>query len=125
MPYLRRPRRRAAARRDSTRTKSYRDRTRRLQFEPLEARRVLTGVTLITHGFNSDADGWVTAMAEAIGDRPDLNVDPLVYRVELTDPGHDNGPLSVTSTKLSGPSAGCLCLMPCFPLNKFKLLITF
>jgi pimeloyl-ACP methyl ester carboxylesterase len=76
----------------------------RLGVEPLERRDLLSGVTLITHGFNSDADGWVTAMAQAIADRPDLTIDQAIYRWDVTDPGHDNGPLSVTSVKLSGPS---------------------
>ena len=79
------------------------DFSRRLQVEPLETRCMLSGVTLITHGFNSNADGWVTAMAQAIGDRPDLNIDQALYRLEVTDPGHDNGPLEVTSAWLSGP----------------------
>ena len=70
----------------------------------LERRDLLSGVTLITHGFNGDADGWVTAMAQAMADRPDLTIDQAIYRWDVTDPGHDNGPLSVTSVKLSGPS---------------------
>ncbi len=59
--------------------------------EVLESRLVLSGVTLITHGFNSDADSWVTAMAEAIGQRADLAIDQAIYRIEVTDPGHDGG----------------------------------
>ncbi|MHB0954890.1 MAG: dockerin type I domain-containing protein [Pirellulaceae bacterium] len=76
---------------------------RRLSVEPLERRDLLSGVTLITHGFDSNADGWVTAMAQAIAARPDLSIDQTVYRVEVTDPGHDKGPLSVTGNWLSGP----------------------
>ena len=34
--------------------------------EFLESRRLLAGVTLITHGFNGSADGWVTTMGNAI-----------------------------------------------------------
>ncbi|NQU22401.1 MAG: hypothetical protein HQ567_14070 [Candidatus Nealsonbacteria bacterium] len=75
----------------------------RLGFERLEHRRLLSGVTLITHGFNSSVDDWVTAMADAIGGRPDLDVDQPRYVVEVTDPGHDGGPLSVVNTSRSGP----------------------
>ena len=72
--------------------------------EVLESRLVLSGVTLITHGFNSDADGWVTAMAEAIGQRADFAIDQAIYRIAVTDPGHDGAPLDVTSSWVSGPS---------------------
>jgi hypothetical protein len=82
----------------------YRGRSCRLGVELLERRELLAGVTLIAHGFNSDANGWVTAMAEAIANRPDLSIDQAIYRWDVTDPGHDGGPLSVTSTKLSGPA---------------------
>src|SRR5262245_40621370 len=30
------------------------------------------GVTIITHGFNSDASDWVTAMGEAVAEYPNL-----------------------------------------------------
>ena len=75
----------------------------RLGFELLEHRRLLSGVTLITHGFTGNVDDWVTAMADAILQRPDLNVDQPRYVVEVTDPGHDGGPLSVVNTSRSGP----------------------
>ena len=41
---------------------------RRLAVEPLEDRRLLNGLTLITHGFSEDASpmGWVTAMANQV-----------------------------------------------------------
>ena len=74
-----------------------------LCLEPLERRELLSGVTLIAHGFNSDADGWVAAMAQAIAARPDLAIEQVIYRWDVTDPGHEGGPLSVTSTRVSGP----------------------
>ncbi len=75
---------------------------RPLTAEVLEPRQLLAGITLITHGYNSDVDSWVTAAANAIAARPDLAIDPLVYRVEVTDPGHDEGPLEVVNTSFSG-----------------------
>ena len=65
---------------------------------------MLSGVTLIAHGFGSNVDGWVTAMADAILARPDLDVDQPRYTLSVTDPGHDDGPLSVVETSHSGPS---------------------
>jgi hypothetical protein len=67
---------------------------------------LLSGVTLITHGFNGSVDDWVTAMADAIAGRPDLSIDQPRYRVEVTDPGHDGGPLAVVNTSRSGPAIG-------------------
>jgi len=42
---------------------------RRLVCEALENRWLLSGVTLITHGFNDNVDGWVTAMAKAVANQ--------------------------------------------------------
>ena len=39
---------------------------RQLQVECLERRNLLAGVTLITHGFGGNTDGWVSTMADAI-----------------------------------------------------------
>ncbi len=83
---------------------SSRNRCRPLRRETLESRTLLSGVTLITHGFNSSVDDWVTAMADAIAARPDLSSDQPRYRVDVTDPGHDGGPLSVVNTSHSGPT---------------------
>ena len=74
---------------------------RPMHYEILEPRHLLSGVTLITHGFNSSVDDWVTAMADAIAARPDLSSDQPRYRVEVTN---DNGSLSVANTSRSGPA---------------------
>ncbi|HEX8325491.1 MAG TPA: calcium-binding protein [Tepidisphaeraceae bacterium] len=37
--------------------------------EPLEPRRMLAGVTLITHGYNGNVDGWVATAAEDVQER--------------------------------------------------------
>ncbi|MCH2398174.1 MAG: hypothetical protein MK364_03620, partial [Pirellulales bacterium] len=66
---------------------------RTLQCERLEPRCLLAGVTLWTHGFNSNVDGWIRAQADAIIDREDLQLNQPRYRIEVTDPGHDGGPL--------------------------------
>ncbi|MCC6124161.1 MAG: hypothetical protein IT426_04320 [Pirellulales bacterium] len=69
----------------------------------LEPRRLLSGVTLITHGFNGSVDDWIAAMADAIAARTGPPSAQPRYRVEVTDPGHDGGPLSVVNTSRSGP----------------------
>lgn len=79
---------------------------RELYVEPLETRHLLAGVTMLTHGFNSNVDGWVAQMAQAIADRPDLTVDQAIYRLEVTDPEKDNGPLTVTAEWISGQRPG-------------------
>ena len=44
-------------------------------------------------------------IADAIVARPDLTIDQPRYIVTVTDPGHDNGPLSVVNSSHSGPTA--------------------
>ncbi|MEE3370389.1 MAG: Ig-like domain-containing protein [Planctomycetota bacterium] len=77
---------------------------RRLQCERLEPRCLLAGVTVWTHGFNGNVDGWIRAQADAILDREDLQLNQPRYRIEVTDPGHDGGPLEVETATSSGPS---------------------
>jgi hypothetical protein len=77
----------------------------RPELQGLEERRMLSGVTLITHGFNGNVDGWVTAMADAIANRPDVAIDALRYTVTVEDPGSDGGPLDVTAVRTdAGPA---------------------
>ena len=77
---------------------------RTLQYERLEPRCLLAGVTVWTHGFNGNVDGWIRAQADAILDRQDLQLNQPRYRIEVTDPGHDGGPLQVETATASGPS---------------------
>ena len=77
--------------------------TRSLLLEALEVRHLLAGVTLWTHGFNSSVDDWIQAQVDALAARDDLQLDQPQYRVEVTDPGHDGGPLSVDVVAASGP----------------------
>jgi hypothetical protein len=58
-------------------------RGRRLLLEPLQDRRLLSGVTLITHGFGADVSDWVSAMRNAIAAR--TNTDPISYVLKATD----------------------------------------
>lgn len=59
---------------------------RLLHMEALENRRLLAGVTLIAHGFNSNTDGWVSAMANATAEQSYNDVDQSLYRVDVTEP---------------------------------------
>ncbi|WP_428938235.1 hypothetical protein [Fontivita pretiosa] len=70
--------------------------------ERLESRRLLAGVTLIAHGFNSGIGDWVSAMASAIsGSR---TTPASIFALQATDDGN-NGPISVSlGSQLSGPS---------------------
>jgi hypothetical protein len=56
--------------------------------EALEGRVMLSGVTLITHGYGGSAAGWVTAMGDAIAARAGPAINPERYLVTVTDPGH-------------------------------------
>jgi hypothetical protein len=73
-----------------------------LAIEQLERRNLLTGVTLITHGFGGSVEGWVSEMGDAAFARS--SGDAVRYVVEVTDPGHDDGPLEVKNIQHSGAS---------------------
>lgn len=75
---------------------------RRLALEPLEDRMLLSGVTLLTHGFGGSASGWLTEMAGAISSRPEVS-SLSQYTVTVTDPDHDGGDLSVVNTGSADP----------------------
>lgn len=76
---------------------------RRLGIEPLEDRRLLSAVTLVTHGFGADVEGWVREIVYQMRDRAGHGFQPL-YKVEVTDPGHDRGILEVVNIERTGPS---------------------
>ncbi|HWP39376.1 MAG TPA: hypothetical protein VNL70_00525, partial [Tepidisphaeraceae bacterium] len=70
--------------------------------EPLESRRLLAGVTLIAHGFNSGIEDWVSAMASAIS--ASRTTPASIFVLRATDDGN-NGPISVSlAAQLAGPS---------------------
>ena len=59
-------------------------------FESLENRRLLSGVTLITHGFqpfSSDRPGWLDTMADAIVDRAGADTAVYAMRIDRSGPG--------------------------------------
>src|SRR5829696_6378222 len=73
--------------------------------ESLEPRRLMTGVTLITHGFGGGASGWVTAMGNAIAQQSGALATQPRYLLTATDDGTDTGPITVTSSRLGPPPA--------------------
>ena len=74
-----------------------------IRIEPLEPRMLLTGVTLIAHGFGGSAAGWETTMGQEIAEQSGPLATQPMYLMTLTDPGHDGGPLSIATTRL-GPT---------------------
>lgn len=57
------------------------------------------GVTVITHGFNGNVQGWVSGMANRISRHPQFpGTNILCYEMAVTD----NGGLGVTSRKVAG-----------------------
>ena len=78
---------------------------RALRLEPLEDRRLLAGVTLITHGGWSasigDSFGWVTGMANAIANRLPDPGNTSIWTLGVTDSG--GSPRVNVETRDSGP----------------------
>ncbi|MDB5324655.1 MAG: hypothetical protein JWM57_224, partial [Phycisphaerales bacterium] len=72
-----------------------------MTFEPLEARRLLAGITLITHGLNGDVTGWVARVAEGVEDRAGGSSAASIYT--MTVAAASNGKLGVTAF---GPDSG-------------------
>jgi hypothetical protein len=72
--------------------------------EPLERRALLTGVTLITHGFGGSADDWVAAMGNLIAQQAGELANQPRYRMTATDSGSGT-PITITSARLGPPPA--------------------
>ncbi len=64
--------------------------------EGMERRVMLSGVTIITHGFSDNADGWVRKMGDSISQRPGMEHRSL-YTVAV------DSDLSVSATRIDGP----------------------
>ncbi|MEA2708921.1 MAG: hypothetical protein QOF78_1522 [Phycisphaerales bacterium] len=78
---------------------------RSIAVETLERRALFTGVTLVTHGFGGSADDWVTAMGNLIAQQSGPLASQPRYRMTVTDTGTSGGPITVTSTRVTGAPA--------------------
>src|SRR4051812_44455914 len=73
--------------------------------EPLETRRLLSGVTLVTHGFNSNANDWVTAMGDQIAAQSGPLATQPLYKIKIDD-NAAGGAFEVSSVQQLGAAAG-------------------
>lgn len=60
---------------------------RAVLLEPLEARRLLAGVTILSHGYNGDVNGWVAAAADDIQTRAGGPDAASIYTLSVTAVG--------------------------------------
>jgi hypothetical protein len=73
--------------------------------ELLESRRLFAGVTLVTHGFNSNASDWVTAMGNAIAAQSGPLADQPRYKLTV-DNNAAGGAYEASVAQLGPPPAG-------------------
>ena len=65
-----------------------------MNLESLETRRMLAGVTLLTHGLGGNVDGWIEETADGIADRLGGPANCSIYTMKVRD---SDGTLTVTS----------------------------
>jgi pimeloyl-ACP methyl ester carboxylesterase len=80
-------------------------------FEPIEDRLLVTGVTIITHGFGANVDSWINGMTTAITTTYP-NIDAAIYKITATDNSGVGNAITVSyagqvgaSHPLSGPTS--------------------
>ena len=72
--------------------------------EALGQRVLLSGVTVIAHGFSGSVGGWVGELGEQIAARPELApTGATMYTVTADDPGSSGGPINVSIGSRTGP----------------------
>jgi hypothetical protein len=70
--------------------------------EPLERRQMLTGVTLITHGFGGGIGDWVTTMANVVAQQTGPLASQPRLKMTVTDTGQQGSPISVSTSVMPG-----------------------